>query len=142
MRSAFGKDFEEKINEQGFDSFTIAFEYICPNHNYTLRALKSDAIENNWRIEHHDSFFQFNGLLDFHHDGDRLESKRMLRGLTAVQAAKERVDRLVVNGKHYIPRQLVRRANWLTAKDFDFSDEPLPRGEYFWMWQEIKTDLD
>jgi hypothetical protein len=61
---------------------------------FALLDLKIIAIENNWRVEHHDRFFRFNGILDFYHDPLRKETKKQLQGITAEQARIRNIGRI------------------------------------------------
>ena len=153
------------IVEQGLEGvaskpFTISLKHIYPEFNSeTLISLKYAAIENNWRVEHHDSFFRFSGILDFHRDELRLKSKEELQGFTAEQAGVKGIKRLRVATeelvpcdlpsrfedrlgslayKYYAPKQFCRAANWLTANTFH--GDPLPCSEYFWLWKEVEDN--
>jgi len=161
------------IVEQGLEGvaskpFTISLKHIYPEFNSdTLISLKYAAIANNWRIEQHDPFFRFSGILDFYRDELRLRSKEELQGFTADQFGargfkrlRVAVEELVAYSVHpYDPPSSPSRSHFedpfagLVYKNYapkqfsrpanwltanTFHGDPLPCSEYFWLWEEIE----
>lgn len=153
----------QQIPETADTPVTVCLGDIIPHCSpripqFALIDLKIIAIKNDWLIEQHDRFFRFNGILDFYCDRLRKQSKKQLQGITAEQARIRNIERLRIEEpekveycvehsynssafinvvpKYYKPKMFARSANWLTANDF--SGDPLPSSEFFWIWEEIK----